>query len=187
MLADARPPCTFPCSLPSVIKVRGRQAWESIIVPLKAALNRLDTDCQVRITAGGTACAMRRACAGAAVCSGAAPFPCCYRAWLQHSGARVARKLLPSADRHTNRRCALDPCLGPHMQIEAAEVFAQIARERLMSPMDLQAGLLPTIVRNINKEKSEEVCRRARLQSATSAIRWPQCMCRAVGQARSRC
>jgi serine/threonine-protein phosphatase 4 regulatory subunit 4 len=43
------------------------------------------------------------------------------------------------------------------MQIEAAEVFAHIARERLMSPMDLQAGLLPTIMRNINKEKSEDV------------------------------
>lgn len=27
-----------------------------------------------------------------------------------------------------------------------------------MSPSDLQACLLPTVVRNINKERSEEVC-----------------------------
>lgn len=43
------------------------------------------------------------------------------------------------------------------LQIEAAEVFAYIAKERLMSPADLQACLLPTVVRNINKERSEEV------------------------------
>eukprot|EP00983_Pelagomonas_calceolata_P087947 1157079-Pelagomonas_calceolata.AAC.10 len=42
------------------------------------------------------------------------------------------------------------------VQVEAAEVFVQITRERLMSPADLQACLLPTVVRHINKEKSEE-------------------------------
>ncbi len=42
-------------------------------------------------------------------------------------------------------------------QIEAAEVFAYIAKERLMPPADLQACLLSTVVRNINREKSEEV------------------------------
>ncbi len=37
-------------------------------------------------------------------------------------------------------------------------MFAHIARERLMGPADLQACLLPTILRNVNKEKSEQVC-----------------------------
>jgi len=46
--------------------------------------------------------------------------------------------------------------LDADCQIEAAEVFAYIAKERLMSPSDLQACLLPTVVRNINKERSEE-------------------------------
>ncbi|KAL6757965.1 armadillo-type protein [Haematococcus lacustris] len=73
-------------NLPSVIKGRGRPAWESVAVPLKAALTRLDADCQ----------------------------------------------------------------------IETAQTLAQIARDRLMPAMDLQTCLLPTIVRNINKEKSEE-------------------------------
>ncbi|KAJ9523823.1 hypothetical protein QJQ45_020014 [Haematococcus lacustris] len=40
--------------------------------------------------------------------------------------------------------------------IETAQTLAQIARDRLMPAMDLQTCLLPTIVRNINKEKSEE-------------------------------
>lgn len=43
------------------------------------------------------------------------------------------------------------------LQIEAADVFAFITKERLMSPADLQACLLPTVIRNIQKEKSEEV------------------------------
>ncbi|KAF5829639.1 hypothetical protein DUNSADRAFT_15706 [Dunaliella salina] len=46
--------------------------------------------------------------------------------------------------------------LDADAQVEAAEVFVQITRERLMSPADLQACLLPTVVRHINKEKSEE-------------------------------
>ena len=44
-------------------------------------------------------------------------------------------------------------------QIEAAESFAIMAKDRLMGPLDLQACLLPIICRNINKEKSGEVMR----------------------------
>ena len=72
--------------LPSVIKGRGRPAWDSIAPALKSALNKLD---------------------GAA-------------------------------------------------QIDAADAFTRIAKERLMTPMDCQACLLPLVSRNINKEKSEE-------------------------------
>lgn len=72
--------------LPSVIKGRGRPAWDSIAPALKSALNKLD-----------------------------------------------AATL-----------------------IDAADAFTWIARERLMTPMDCQACLLPLVSRNINKEKSEE-------------------------------
>ncbi|KXZ47380.1 hypothetical protein GPECTOR_35g818 [Gonium pectorale] len=40
--------------------------------------------------------------------------------------------------------------------IATAEAFATIARERLLSPVDLQVCILPTVTRNINREKSEE-------------------------------
>ena len=41
--------------------------------------------------------------------------------------------------------------------MEAAVAFTTIIKDRLMSPSDLQACLLPVITRNINKEKSDEV------------------------------
>ncbi len=37
------------CSLPTVLKGRGRPAFDAISQPLKAALNRLDSDAQVRV------------------------------------------------------------------------------------------------------------------------------------------
>ncbi|KAG1661126.1 hypothetical protein FOA52_011856 [Chlamydomonas sp. UWO 241] len=40
--------------------------------------------------------------------------------------------------------------------VEAAIAFTTIIKDRLMSPSDLQACLLPVITRNINKEKSDE-------------------------------
>ncbi|KAG2445689.1 hypothetical protein HXX76_000297 [Chlamydomonas incerta] len=73
-------------NLPTVLKGRGRPAFDAISQPLKAALNRLDSDAQ----------------------------------------------------------------------IATAEAFATIARERLLSPVDLQVCILPTVTRNINREKSEE-------------------------------
>lgn len=54
----------------------------------------------------------------------------------------------------------LYPMLLPSLmaaQVLAAEVFVEMARERVMPPYDLQVCLLPIICRNINKEKSEEV------------------------------
>ncbi|GFR43586.1 hypothetical protein Agub_g4683 [Astrephomene gubernaculifera] len=73
-------------NLPAVLKGRGRPAFDAISQPLKAALNRLDSEAQ----------------------------------------------------------------------IATAEAFATIARERLLSPVDLQVCILPTVTRNINREKSEE-------------------------------
>ncbi|KAG2485883.1 hypothetical protein HYH03_015466 [Edaphochlamys debaryana] len=73
-------------NLPAVLKGRGRPAFDAISQPLKAALNRLDSEAQVA----------------------------------------------------------------------TAEAFATIARERLLSPVDLQVCILPTVTRNINREKSEE-------------------------------
>ncbi|GLC55027.1 hypothetical protein PLESTB_000932600 [Pleodorina starrii] len=46
--------------------------------------------------------------------------------------------------------------LDSEAQIATAEAFATIARERLLSPLDLQVCILPTVTRNINREKSEE-------------------------------
>lgn len=60
-------------------------------------------------------------------------------------------------------------------QVEAAEVFELIVKDRLMPPADLQVCLLPTVVRNVNKEKSEEVgactlaCRHARAHAGRGA------------------
>lgn len=51
---------------------------------------------------------------------------------------------------------SVTPCLTPG-QVLAAEVFVEMARERVMPAYDLQVCLLPIICRNINKEKSEEV------------------------------
>ncbi|GIL70257.1 hypothetical protein Vretimale_3531 [Volvox reticuliferus] len=73
-------------NLPAVLKGRGRPAFDAISQPLKAALNRLDSEAQTA----------------------------------------------------------------------TAEAFATIARERLLSPVDLQVCILPTVTRNINREKSEE-------------------------------
>jgi hypothetical protein len=39
-------------SLPAVVKGRGRPAFDAIAQPLKAALNRLDTEAQVRVRTG---------------------------------------------------------------------------------------------------------------------------------------
>ncbi|GAX76223.1 hypothetical protein CEUSTIGMA_g3667.t1 [Chlamydomonas eustigma] len=73
-------------NLPSVIKGRGKSAWDAVSPALKAALNRLHADAQ----------------------------------------------------------------------IDAADAFSTLCKERLMAPMELQTTLLSFICRNINKEKSEE-------------------------------
>lgn len=73
-------------NLPAVVKGRGRPAFDAIAQPLKAALNRLDTEAQVA----------------------------------------------------------------------TAEAFANIARERLLSPVDLQVCILPVVTRSINREKSDD-------------------------------
>ncbi len=41
------PSCPHHRSLPTVIKGRGRQAWDAVGPALKAALNRLDAEAQV--------------------------------------------------------------------------------------------------------------------------------------------
>lgn len=47
------------------------------------------------------------------------------------------------------------PCVPS--QVAAAEAFGAIARDRVLSPSELQACVLPFVTRNLNKERSEEV------------------------------
>lgn len=53
-------------------------------------------------------------------------------------------------------------------QIATADAFASIARDRLLSPVDLQVCVLPMVTRSINKEKSEEVGGRLMDSSSTA-------------------
>ncbi len=46
----------FSCSLPAVLKGRGRPAFDAISQPLKAALNRLDSEAQVTLSSFTVAC-----------------------------------------------------------------------------------------------------------------------------------
>ena len=107
-------------SLPAVVKGRGRPAFDAIAQPLKAALNRLDTEAQVRTKSQRSSTVLARSAAG-------------------------------------QQSAALTRAASCSTQVATAEAFASIARDRLLSPVDLQVCILPVVTRSINREKSEEV------------------------------
>lgn len=122
------PLCT--CSLPSLLKVKGRPAWEAVQQPLQAALAALGDEAQVRWRRS-TACPLL------AWWWTQLGDPCMIRA-----NGRLGRLL----------RCT-------RTQVALADACAAIAAERLLCAPDVAQCILPALLTRLQQDGlADEVC-----------------------------